>query len=465
MIGLLLACYGLDKIPEPPGLPGRPDSAPVFDDSEVDEDCLGSSFDLLGGEWLLPAGFPDGALTTSWDTSTESPNWRLLDIDGDDAMELVVTYYEGLTGVGTSRWLVYHDDGTGFTTTATDWDLPTGFPENTFYLAYDASTESPNWGLVDLDGDGLSELVVTRYDAIPELGDSAWRVFSNTGVGFSSSGVDWDLPTGFPSGTFHQVSDPSSASPNWVLMDVDGDLDLDLVGTEYEGIEGLGDTRWLTYDNLSPGFSGSGDTWSLPEGFVAGEFSTAYDRSTASPNWAVGDLTGDGTPELVVTWYEGLEGVGSTQWMVYPPSDEGGFQEVSQSWPLPEGYADGSFTDIWNPYGDGLVWSLLDLDGDGALELFVHTETASGNNATVGTTKWLMHDNTGTGFSSAPRNWLLPNGYPDQAFTGPAGNTGDAWYTLADLDGDSLDDLIVTWRSDLEGVGGSVWLHYRNLCR
>ena len=465
IVGLLVACFGFDQIPEPPGKPGRPDSAPVFDDTaERPEDCYGTSFDLLGGEWQLPPGFPEGTFTTSWDTSSASPNWALIDLDGDDALELVVTYYEGLTGVGTSRWLVYDDAADGFETTAVDWALPTGFPENTFQQIYDASSESPNWGLADLDGDGTSELVLTRYDALPDLGSSAWRVFSNSGAGFSSSGTDWSLPTGFPTGAFYQLGDTSSESPNWVLMDVDGDDDLDFVGTEYDGIDGLGDTRWLIYDNAGSSWASSGDTWALPTGFAEGEFSTWYDRSTSSPNWSVADLTGDGTPELVVTYWEGFEGVGTSEWMVYPPETDGGFKAVSQSWTLPSGYADGTFQYIYDPSSDSFDWSLMDLDGDGAQELFIHYDQVTGNNATAGTTKWLVHDNTGTGFAEVPRNWLMPNGYPDQAFAGASGTSGDVYFTLGDLDGDGLDDLIVTWRSDLEAVGETVWLHYPSLC-
>lgn len=465
MIGLLVACYGLDLLPEPPGKPGRPDSAPVYDDTaDPRDDCLGTSFELLGDDWALPSGFADGSFYTANDTSTVSPNWSLLDIDGDDALELVVTHYDGLTGVGTSRWLVYDDDGAGFTTTAVDWDLPTGFPENTFQLAYDSSTESPNWGLRDLDGDGRTELVVTRYDAIPELGSSAWRVFSNTGSGYSSSGTDWTLPTGFPSGTFEALTDPSSASPNWVLMDVDGDDDLDVVGTEYDGIDGLGDTRWLIYANIGSSFSSSGDTWALPPGFAAGEFSSWQDQSTASPNWTVTDLTGDGTPELVVTYYEGIEGVGTAQWMVYPPESGGGFQSVSQSWALPTGYPDGYFHYSYDQSSDGFDWSLLDLDGDGSLEMFIHRDTQTGNNPTVGTTKWLVHDNDGTGFAEVPRNWLLPNGYADQSFPAKSSSSGSTYYSLADLDGDGLRDLVVTWRSEVEAIGSVIWLHYPSVC-
>jgi len=466
MFGLFaFGCFGFDQIPEPPGKPGRPDSAPVYDDTgEGIKDCEANRFDLLGQDWKLPPGFPEGSFDLPYDTSSESPNWVLMDLDGDLAQELVVTYWEGLAGVGTSRWLVYDDEADGFAGTATDWALPTGFPENTFQYAYDTSSESPNWGLASVDSDDVPELVVTSYDPIPELGSSAWRVFANEGTGFASSGVDWSLPTGFPSGTFNQLSDSSSESPNWVLLDVDGDGDRDMVGTEYDGIDGLGDTRWLVYRNEAGSWSPSGDTWNLPSGFAGGEFSTHYDRSTSSsPDWTLADLTGDGVPELVVSWWEGFEGVGSTQWMVYPPDPEGGFQAVSQSWSLPEAYPEGTFRLAWDTSADGMDWSLLDLDADGALELVIHRETHSGNAPTVGTTKWLVHDNMGTGFAKAPDNWVLPNGYPDQTFPAASGSS-DVAYVLRDLDGDSLTDLVVTRRSDLEVVGESLWLHYPALC-
>lgn len=463
MILALTACFGLDTVPEPPGFEKPPIDSGIDSEDPGRGDCYGARFEPLATRWRLPAGFPDGTFTYSTDTSSASPNWVLLDLDGDGAQEMFVTYYEGLTDVGTSKWLVYENDGEGFEGAAVDWSLPTGFPSQAFYYGYDTSSASPNWALLDLDGDGLRDLVVTYYDILSGVGDSEWMIYANTGSGFSSAGTPWSLPVGFPSGTFWQASDSSTSSPNWSLMDVDGDGAPEMVVTEYDGIDGLGDTRWLVYSNTGNGWSSTGDTFGLPSGYPAGLFATSYDTSTSSPNWAVRDMDGDGLLEMVISYYEGFEGVGSTSWLVYP-GDSGGFDSVSQSWALPAGYTDGYFRTSYDTGTDSLNWALLDLDGDGMDELFIQYEALSGTNEKVGSTKWLVHENDGAGFVEAPENWLLPNGYETGAFMTSAMTSGTAYYRLVDMDGEGLSDLLVTWRSADETTGVAEWLWYPSVC-
>ncbi|MCP4808473.1 MAG: VCBS repeat-containing protein [Proteobacteria bacterium] len=463
MLFHLLACFGLDTVPDAPGWEKPPLDSGTDSDDPVRGDCYGTRFEVLATPWRLPAGFPDGTFMYATDTSTSSPNWVMLDLDDKGGMDLFVTYYEGLTDVGTSKWLVYENAGDGFEGAAGDWALPTGFPSQAFYMGYDTSSASPNWALLDLDGDGTDELVVTYYDILSGVGDSSWMVYTNNGSGFDTSGTTWSLPVGFPSGTFWQATDSSTSSPNWTLMDIDGDGAPELVVTEYDGIEGLGDTRWLVYSNTGSGWSSTGDTFSLPTGFPAGQFSLSYDSSTSSPNWAVRDMDGDGLLEMLVTYYEGFEGVGTTHWFVYA-GDSGGFDSVSTSWDLPVGYTDGYFRSGYDTGTDSLNWALTDLHGDGVDDLVIQYEAISGANAKVGTTKWLVHENEGTGFASAPDNWLLPNGYTDGAFMSSSMSSGSAYYRLADMNGEGLDDLLVTWRSDDETTGLSEWLWYPSVC-
>jgi hypothetical protein len=84
------------------------------------------------------------------------------------------------------------------------------------------------------------------------------------------------------------------------------------------------------------------------------------------------------------------------------------------------------------------------MDADGAIDL-VCTEWASSGIATLGTSQWLWHANTGAGFSSSASSWSLPSAYGTAEFESIGDiNGGDPAWSLLDIDADGQVELVVT---------------------
>ncbi|MBL4708636.1 MAG: T9SS type A sorting domain-containing protein, partial [Flavobacteriales bacterium] len=160
------------------------------------------------------------------------------------------------------HWKVFLNNGSGFNTTATTWSLPNGGYLNSLldygYNALGASAGSSStlgnqtWSIVDIDGNGNLDLVVTAESrAVTGFSNQAtvfgqpnnphWKVFLNNGSGFNTTATTWALPNG---GYLNSLLDygynalgasAGSASTlgnqTWSIVDIDGDGNLDLVVT------------------------------------------------------------------------------------------------------------------------------------------------------------------------------------------------------------------------------------------
>jgi hypothetical protein len=351
----------------------------------------GDGFSLSPSDWALPAGFPDEEFLGLSPTSAEL-SWTLMDLEGDGAPDLVVIRRDelGLPELGTSKWLLYTNQGDGFAQSPSDWALPAGFPDEEFQALYPSGSEL-SWSLMDLDGDGAVDLVVTRRDelGVPELGTTKWLLYSNQGDGFASSPSDWTLPAGFPDEEF-QALYPGSPELAWSLMDLDGDGAVDLVVTQREelGVPELGTSKWLLYSNQGDGFASSPSDWSLPAGFDEGDFE-AIVSPVSDMVFSIFDLDG-GATDLVLSRRDELsvEQLGSSKWLLY--TNEGdGFASAPADWLLPEGFASGTF-ETFSSADDELVWQLMDLTSDGGTDLLVSHRAEIGVDE-LGTSKWLVY--------------------------------------------------------------------------
>ena len=313
---------------------GRP---PIDTDADTDTDpppCVQDGVDATATIWSLPAGFPTYTFDDVSDDSPSAPNWSLLELDGDGLPDLVVESWasSGIAGLGTSQWLWYANDRAGFSATASSWSLPADFPTDTFDHDYDDSSADPDWSLLDLNGDGLVDIVVPSWDesSISGLGTTKWLWYENSGSAFAATAASWALPAVYPTDTFDDVSDDSSAAPVWVLTDLDGDGLTDLTGdagpdlalTYYDGsgIDRLGTSAWLVYMNdTASAFAASPSSWALPSDMPSRTFDELADDSSSAPDWYLLNLDGENTSEIVITWYEGsgITELGDTEWFIY----------------------------------------------------------------------------------------------------------------------------------------------------
>jgi hypothetical protein len=352
----------------------------------------GAGFSGTSAKWGLPQGFPDATFEYVADSDySDDYNWSLVDMDGDGRSDLVLSWTRG-TGLGTESWNVYLNEGDGFASTPIRWNLPAGYPDQTFeYTADGDGTDAYDWALLDLEGDGLLDLVLTHADEVGNSGTTRWLVYANEGDGFAESTTNWGLPVGYPNLTFQWFYDGDGTDDyHWGLADLDGDGASDLVIAAAEAMPALGTERWQVYLNEGDGFAQTSTDWDLPAGFPDHTFDYPYDGDyTDDYMWYLVDLHGDDVPDLVFTTSEGAGSVGTDRWQVYENDGSGAFSGSATNWALPDGYRDATFEYLGDgDHSDGYAWGLVNLDGDSVTDLvFSHSDAIEGS----GTESWNVY--------------------------------------------------------------------------
>ncbi|MEO7327161.1 MAG: VCBS repeat-containing protein, partial [Minicystis sp.] len=205
------------------------------------------------------------------------------------------------------------------------------------------------WSVVDLDGDGKVDLVVT--DGATEQ-KRRWKIYKNIGTGFSPTSVDWSLPAGSPNGNGYFTF----VNGLWSTFDLTGSGKIDLVVTEAATEK---NRKWKRYENTGAGFAAKSTDWSLPAGSPNGN---GY-FIPANGLWSTFDLSGSGRPDLIVTEAATEK---NRKWKRYENTGTG-FADKAVDWALPAG----------SPNGNGFfipangLWSTVDLDGDKRPELVI----------------------------------------------------------------------------------------------
>ena len=506
-------------------------------------------FSLIATQWPTPVGgnydsFGDNLgyhlMEGYANLYNNCESWALTDMNNDGLKDLVVTSNRTANaslqfGVGSSPyWKVFFSTGSGFSNTATNWSTPVGGYYSTtgvnygYYVINSTSQNSNNcetWKLIDMNGDGLPDLVVTSihvngYNFQFGVGSSPyWKVYLNTGVGFSNSATNWSTPVGgnyTSSGTnigynlIKGVSLNNNNCENWNLEDMNNDGLQDLVVTsQYSGGNNFqfgagGSPYWKVYLNTGTGFSSAVTNWSTP---IGGNYNSAginigYQvingssmNYSNSENWAVIDMDNDGLKDLVVTsqstaGYNFQFGIGSSPyWKVYYNTGTG-FAATAINWSTPVGGNYdllGTSLGYQSVYGTSNNWSncenweMSDLNNDSLPDLVVTSKFANGDNFQFGagsTPYWKVYLSTGFGFSNTPTNWLTPfGGNFNSSGTNIGYNVLDGvsfnYYPsenwgVTDMNNDGLMDLVVTSRytggEDVQfGVGVSpYWKIYFN---
>lgn len=502
--------------------------------------CFGQGFPTTAIHWPVPQGgliyqgYPYGYLnvngTADYSYSYGSQNWSTLDMNGDQLPDLVVAgeynatvaRIQDFSPASNPYWKVYLNNGNGFSTTATHWNVPVGgyyyqsapygFSQVNGQTSYSYDTGSQNWSTMDMDGDGRPDLVVTaeynasvlRIQDFSPASNPYWKVYLNNGSGFSTTATHWNVPVGglYYQGAPYGFSTASgqanynydTGSQNWTTMDMNNDGRPDLVVTgEYnaavariQDFSPASNPYWKVYFNNGSGFSTTATNWPVPQGgyvyqaapygYSVANGTSDYGYDHGSQNWTTMDVNGDHQPDLVVTGeysaadqlIEDFSPSGSSHWKVYF-GNGAGFSASATTWAVPHGgliyqnypygYLTASGTTDYSYDHGSQNWSLIDMNADARPDLVVTGEYDAGDQliedfSPSGSSHWKIYYNTGTGFGTTAVNWSVPHGgliyqnYPYGYLT--ASGTADYsydhgsqnWVTM-DINADHQPDLVI----------------------
>ena len=276
------------------------------------------------------------------------------DLSGDGQPDLVVFAIDAPAGRNTGRYRVGRGFGGGVVTGGWGpWQTVPGWP----------SLENQGGGiaLADLDGDGSLDLVVFVVDAPPG---------QNVGLVRVARGLDAEgVPTG-GWGPWQTVPDwPSweNQGADCAVADVNDDGALELVLLVIDNPAGQNAGLYRTAAIAADGTASGWSPWAAVPDWFGWE--------NAGAGLAVGDLDGDGTPELLVLVVDSAAGKNDAYYSV-------GWRLAGRGRP-----ADG-----WGPWRKVPGWqfhenqggavTLADLDADGSLDLVVlAVDNPAGRNA------------------------------------------------------------------------------------
>jgi RHS repeat-associated protein len=214
----------------------------------------GSSWNTTYEQWGDLSG-GDGSIKLTEDDVT------LADMTGDGLVDVVHTKAHN----GGYQWEVHRNTGSSWSTTREVWHDGTNMP---------VGLNSPQARLIDVNGDGLSDIVRTVYDGPL----STWYVWLNTGSGFRSYTMWLD---DFVNAHFQE--------PLSTVTDANGDGLIDIIRNENQD-PGSAD-RWKVLVNRGDNWTNQWDNWI--------EYSANVDINVNDNKTKMTDVTGDGLPDIV----------------------------------------------------------------------------------------------------------------------------------------------------------------------
>ncbi len=335
---------------------------------------------------------------------------------------------------------------------------------------WEDSSQDVERTMMDMNGDGLLDLVDAPWTALPQSPQSAtWNVYLGTvdgggGFGFEQTAAPWTRVAG--SNEYYLIRNVFVSGCNddmctkYDTFDIDGDTIPDYVIAENDGTWRVHKGQWSATPAPGSGYFDSTVTdWAAPTEYI--RFSTKGPNSKTL--YDVVDMNGDGLVDLV------LPNLDPGSWRVHLNNGDG-FDQNYVSLSVP----DAKYDAISRSEGFSTDFALLDFNGDGLPDLIDDYEVGTPPGLTpdpcleslefdnIGAT--VIHYcgyvffNNGQGFSSDPQliripvtRRLLSSQDPDQATN----------YDLLDINGDGLPDWVYNDFNDdqwyvLLNIGGEL---------
>lgn len=323
-----------------------------------------------------------------------------------------------------------------------------------------------NWSTLDLNGDGRLDLALTSNPATGAIfntaGTTHWNVHLGNANGFSPIVTQWVVPANASLPQGYTSTDSATTPYFWATFDVSGDGRPDLVHTmnpismgPYVSTVGATTDGWLLRRGVGVAFEPNAGTMTIPRVPGLGGGIDRLTNDTVSRRWALARLVGAASLDLVIT--------------ADPASDMVWQASTTPTWQVCAGTVAGfgAFTnclrlrvpDSGTPGGfrsastlsapQRRVWLLVDMNGDGLDDLVQSLNPAGAldeafTNAGAPFWKvWLNQTRVGpadTLFAATPLEWSVPG----TTYASPSSATGNRFWQLMDLDGDGLQELVLT---------------------
>ena len=360
-------------------------------------------------QWNIPI------VTDDSDYRTSADYHQLIDMNGDGKIDLVDTENEATESTydvfmnGSQKyWKVYLGNGTSFSPTAIQWNIPASSDWYEFRMSYEYHN------VIDVNGDNKPDFVDTEnqatestYDVFLNGSQKYWKVYLNTGSGFSATATQWNIPASSDWYEFRMSYEYHN------VIDMNGDNKPDFVDTENEATESSFDVflngsqkYWKVYLNTGSGFSPTPIQWNIPASSDWYEFRMSYEYHN------VIDMNGDLKPDFVDTENQATESTfdvflnGSQKYWKVFLNNGSGFSATATQWNIPM-MSDFSEFRLASEYH-----TVIDMDGDRKPE-FVDTENHATESTydvfvTGGQKHWKVYANNGSGFQAAATQWNIP---------------------------------------------------------
>lgn len=364
----------------------------------------------------------------------------------------------------------------GFQVSPADWSLPSAYPAGNFaaFGNFDCPEDTTLlWTPMDIDGDGPIDAVGTSLcGGAGDAGKSSWSVHFGTASGFDEVASAFVMPDGYPIGTWDGTSNfdcPNGGALEWVLAQMDGVGGPDVLGTQLcDASQGVGLDHWRVHLNDGAGFGEAVD-WTLPVGFDPTTFDDVGNLACGTNTdleWSLLDVDGDGLADILGT--SGCSGgttVGQTEWLLWRGTATGYLDPPSEL-VLPTTWPPGAFDSLGLTFcevGASPLWSLVDLTGDGWLDIVV-TDRCDEDD-TVGLTVWTVHAGSPTGFADVGADYALPTDVPPRNFSALGDSVCDLGgdellWSLLDVTRDGVPDAVGTSTCAASTVGRTEWRIY-----